>query len=99
MIDYTKLPPHMRGSMQRYYERGIPGGNFLTAILENRFVGAILHADEVNLSDLENCAIFLAWEIPTTCWGSPEKVRKWIESGGAIGMHNRKDRRLLPRRN
>jgi len=85
-INYSMLPEHMRDSVELYIEDGVRPGSFLTAILENNFVEAAAHADETNMYNLYNWAKFLYWEAPSECWGSPEKISRWIEKGGLNGI-------------
>ena len=78
-IDYSLIPDYMRRSVKAYLEEGIKPGSFLTAILENNLTESIARADSVNLANLINWARFLYDELPMGCWGSKEKVKKWIE--------------------
>ena len=77
-IDYSILPEHMQGGMQRYIEQGINPGDFLSLILCNDFVHAAGQADGINQFRLFDYAKFLYLEAPMVCWGSKEKVDKWI---------------------
>lgn len=76
-IDYSILPEHCRDGMQRYVEEGIIPGAFLTAVLENNLVEAVGRADNINIHRLRDYAIFLYNELPSSAWGSPEKVERW----------------------
>lgn len=72
-------PQDIRESLQRYIERGIMPGGFLTAVLENNLLQAITRADNENLKLLPNIVSYCWNEIPSTCWGSPERVDKWLD--------------------
>ena len=89
-INYDMLPEHMRDGMQRYIERGIPPGSFLTAVLENNLVLAALRADSVNRHRLLDFAEFLYSEAPTMCWGSRGSVELWVKRGGLQGLRGRR---------
>ena len=78
MFDYTILPEHMQDGMRRYIERGIEGGGFMTAVLCNDLMGALGKADEINHHALFDYGRFLYNEVPSSCWGSPEKVNAWL---------------------
>ena len=52
-----------------------PVGGFLTAVLENDLMQAFGQADQYNLAALKEILIYVRWEIPASCWGSPEKVQ------------------------
>lgn len=77
------LPNHAQDSIRRYVQDRIPPGGFLTAVLENDFVGALLHADPTNRKLLHDYAMFINWEIPTDCWGSKEIVRNYLKEENA----------------
>lgn len=87
VIDYLILPEHMREGMQRYVEHGIRPGDFLYFILCNDFVYGLGHADRINTARIVDYAKFLYLEAPSGCWGSKEKVDKWI------GIHEEERRR------
>lgn len=79
MKDYSKVPKHMRGGLERYVEHHIKPGRFLRAVLENDFVLAAGRADDTNQRYLMAWADTLYNEIPRGCWGSPEKVKAWLD--------------------
>jgi hypothetical protein len=68
------IPEHM---MTGYIERGVPVGDFLTAVLENNLSEACGRADDDNLENLPAYVAYLYNEAPSPCHGSPEKVRAW----------------------
>lgn len=84
-IDYSMLPAHMREGMQLWIERGIEPGSFLMAVLCNDLMGALGRADSTNINALKNYGMFLYNEVPSDCYGSPEKCEAWAERGGLIG--------------
>ena len=90
-INYDMLPEHMRGGMQRYIERGIPPGSFLSAVLANNFALAVSLADSINRHRLPDFAEFLYSEAPSLCWGSRESVKRWIRRGGLQGFQETED--------
>lgn len=78
-IDYAILPEGLRDGMKRYIDHGIRPGHFLTAVLENDFLGAFKRADDTSTRAMHQIASFIYNEAPMTCCGSPEKVKAWIE--------------------
>ena len=77
-VDYTKCPvSYMKDGLKRYIENGIPAGSFMTAMLANDFLGAVMKADATNLLRLRDWALFIANDLPDECWGSYEKVENW----------------------
>lgn len=85
MFNYSILPDHMQEGMQLWIERGILPGGFLTAVLRNDLMGALGRADSTNIDRLKDYGMFLYNEVPSECFGSDEKVRKWEERGGLRG--------------
>ena len=82
MVDYSKLPEHMQGAAQRYVEKGLPPGDFLTAVICNDLYGAVNRADEENARALKEWVQFFYWEAPSQCWKSKEAMSAWIKQGG-----------------
>ena len=76
------VPLRMRQGLIRYVERGITPGGFLLAVLENNLMEATKRADDENLLNLPAFVNFLYNHAPSICWGSPEKVSRWISLGG-----------------
>jgi len=79
MIDYTKLPQHIRGGMKRYVEEHVLPGNFLQAVICNDLTEAFIRADDINIEKMFEIVGFMYWEVPRMCWGSKEKMKKWME--------------------
>jgi hypothetical protein len=78
MVNYDDLPERLCDGMRRYLEQRIKPGDFLTAVLSNDLVEAIVRADEDMLEQLPAIIGWLLNEPPAICWGSSEKVRKWL---------------------
>lgn len=73
------LPDNAREGLEAYVTEGIPTGDFLRACLENNFVEAVGRADIFNQRALPEIACFIYQCLPQVCWGSPEKVKRWLE--------------------
>lgn len=71
-------PEEIVESLKRYVEDRVKPGGFLTAVLCNDLFGAAERADKVNGTLLHNICMYIYWEIPDNCWGSKEKVEKWL---------------------
>ena len=80
-INYGRLPPHLQGGVKRYIEEGVPPGGFLTAVITNNLRLAIGHADPTSLAALTDIVRFFHNESPSDCWGTPEKMKLWMETG------------------
>ena len=69
----------IKESLNRYTKDRIPTGGFLTAVLENDLMGAIARADHINIQRLPEICKYIYNELPSSIWGSREKVRKHLE--------------------
>lgn len=54
-------------------------GHFLTAVLGNNLREALARADGENYPVLLQIVSYCHNEIPGNCWGSPAKVKAWLE--------------------
>ena len=65
--------------IRRYADEHCPTGGFLRAVLSNDLRESCFRADDNNVVDLVEIVKYCHWEIPSNCWGSPEKVEAWLE--------------------
>lgn len=72
------MRPDVKWSLDNYVSQRIPTGGFLQAVLENNLLEAFGSADSDNLRDLQEIVQYCYWELPSSCWGSPQKVREWL---------------------
>ena len=79
-VNYDSLPENMRDSMERYINDHIQPGHFLTAALSNELLETFMRADSINLYQINALVDWLYNECPHNCWGSPEKVRAWLNA-------------------
>ena len=92
MTSYDRLPAHMQDTARLYVEKGIPGGSFFTAVVSNDLMRAFARADETNADAMRDWVMWLYNDAPGGCYGSPERVRAWMEAGGLEGIRRaRKD--------
>ena len=73
------IPEHLRRAIDRYVEHGTPLGGFLTAVICNDLKGALGKADTVSRASLFDIVSYCYNEIPSDCWGSPEKMAAWMK--------------------
>jgi len=85
-MDYSRLPEHIRGGVQRYIDHGVPVGSFLETVLCNDLKGAFMWADEINRERLFDIVSFFYNEAPSQCWGSADKVKVWMGHNGLAGL-------------
>ncbi len=78
-IDYSGIPEHMRGAMQRYMEHKIKPGGFLTALLENDLMSTLRKADDINKQRLYDYIVWLRNHAPSGSFGSNDVCRKWLD--------------------
>jgi len=64
--------------LRRYVDDRCPTGDFLYAVLSNDLFEAMGRADENNRAALFDICKYIWNELPSICWGSPEKVRAWF---------------------
>jgi hypothetical protein len=76
---YGKIPQRTCEAIDRYVENGTPTGGFLKGVLSNDLTETIIRADYDNLEALQDILAYCYWEIPAECWGSRERVRRWVE--------------------
>lgn len=86
MIDYSRIPEHMREGTRLYIEHGVTPGDFLRAALENNFIGVVERADYINKNAFFTWAQFLVNDVPWNCRGSREKVDTWMAHRGLEGL-------------
>ena len=75
------IPGHMVESLERYIQRRIQPGHFLSAVISNDLQESCARADSDNQKILPAYVAYLYNEAPGACWGSPEKMQNWLNSG------------------
>ena len=70
---------HTKAGIDRYVQHGIIPGDFLRAVLSNDLKESFGRADLENRRDMFEIVQYLYNNVPSVCWGSPEKVASWIE--------------------
>ena len=66
-------------SLKLYVERGVLPGSQLQAVLENDLTWAFSRADSWRSSHMLEIVSYCWKNIPSACWGSPEKVEAWVK--------------------
>lgn len=75
--DYNVIRPDIRESLDAWANTGRPTGGFLEAVLTNDLFAAVGHADSYNIRHIPEICSYVYNELPSTCWGSEEKVAAW----------------------
>jgi hypothetical protein len=71
------IPEYMHGGILRWYEHGIPPGDFLTAVIDNDLSEAIGRADDTNRYLLWNYMNWFSSYAPSGTWGFTTATAKW----------------------
>ena len=74
------IPERMMSGIRLYVERGLQPGSFLSAVIQNNLSETVGRADTENLKNIPAFIAYFYNECPGTCWGSPEKMKSWMES-------------------
>lgn len=72
------IPQLTLDSLNRYINRRVQPGGFLTAVLSNDLFGAVSRADSQNKLALTEICEYIYNEVPGNAWGSYDAVRNYI---------------------
>ena len=72
------IPEYMQDAIIRYYENGIPPGDFLGAVIDNDLKKAIERADDVNVNCLKAYVMWFYNQAPSGSWGHAGAVKDWL---------------------
>jgi hypothetical protein len=72
------VPEHTMAALRRYELLHIRTGDFLYAVLTNNLKEAFQRADDSNIENMYAIVNYCYNELPSVCWGSPEKVGAWL---------------------
>jgi hypothetical protein len=78
-VTYETIKPTIIEGIRRYADDHCPTGGFLEAVLSNDLAEAFRRADKDNRDAMFEIVMYCYNEIPSDCWGSPEKVRSWLK--------------------
>ena len=74
------IPEYMRGGIMRFYEHGLPPGDFLSAVINNDLKEAVGRADDTNKHLLGNYITWFYNHAHSGSWGFTGAVEKWCKS-------------------
>lgn len=86
VIGNQPIPHTLHEGLVEYVLVGRPVGHFLTAMLEGDLYQACARADERSRHAMYSIVFWLVNYTPNSCFGSPERVREWIERKGFRGQ-------------
>ena len=78
LYDEERIPMDTIQGIVEYIENRITPGGFLEAVLSNDLKETYARADNNNLFAIPAIVHYLYNRAPLACWGSPEKVEKWL---------------------
>jgi len=73
------VPAHIMPGLRQYVNERIAPGGFLTAVIRNDLAAAYGAADNKCMKNLPAIVAYLYNEAPRACWGSQERMDKWLE--------------------
>jgi hypothetical protein len=76
--EYLSIPDVIE-TLDAYALDGRPPGDFLIAVLSNDLKEAFGRADTNNAENMHAVLRYCYNHIPAACWGSPEKVKAWLD--------------------
>lgn len=68
----------MLEDIRDYLEKAFIPSGFLASVICNDLSGSVLKADDETLRNLPAFSAYFVNETPGTCWGSYEKMQKWL---------------------
>ncbi len=77
--DFGLIRRNIVEGMNRFVLLHQPVGHFLTAVLSNNLREAFARADNENQKTMFQIVSYCHNQIPGNCWGTPEKVKAWVE--------------------
>ena len=85
VLNQYSVPEGLHPGLKRYLLERVEPGSFLLACLCNDLMAAVTNADEFNIYRLRDIMRFMYNELPMreyadSPWGSPAKVKAWLES-------------------
>lgn len=76
---YPDVPGFVLEELERYVnERQEPWSDFVWAVLRNDLARTIGLADQACLAALLSIVRIVYNEVPSACWGTPERVTAWL---------------------
>jgi hypothetical protein len=73
------IPEYTKKCIDEYVEKGVPLGDFLTAVMANNLMRSFGAADDNNRAHLFDIVKYVYNNTPHTCHGNIEIVENWIK--------------------
>jgi hypothetical protein len=75
--EYSDVPEHILGSLDRYAKTGGHLGSFLEAVISNDLFRAVGLADPDSMRALKKIGAYIYCQLPLGCYGSDMQVKAW----------------------
>lgn len=73
------IPEFTKQCIHDYVHKGVPMGDFLTAVMANDLMEAYRRADEDNTRHMHDIVKYVYNHTPHTCHGSYKIVEEWLQ--------------------
>lgn len=83
---YSAFPDTMIRGIVEWIAYGHPQGSFLMSLFENNLRGVFTSADHRNEPLVRHYVALMYNCAPAGCWGSIERTKAWMQSGGLKGQ-------------
>ena len=84
--NYGEIPKNILDGIHNYVGKQRKPGHFLQAVIKNDLYEAVLRADEETIKYLRLIVRYFSHETPAPCWGSEEKMKRWLDHYGKMWM-------------
>lgn len=78
VLSEREVPIGLRDGIINYLVRRLPPGHFMCALLENNLLECFNRADPTAWAAVPNILRFFVNDVPSSCWGTKEKVDAWL---------------------
>lgn len=99
IYDASNIPEITRESIDAWAQSARPTGGFLRAVLENDLREAFSRADYDNTLAMPAIMSYVYNNVPSLCWGSPERVAEWPVVCDQLNAATAKLNRVVARQN
>ena len=77
--DMATVPKHIKAGIDEYVSERRTQGSFIMSVLQNDLRMAIAHSDHISYCNLAGIVRYCWNNLPQNCWGSEDKVEKWLQ--------------------
>jgi hypothetical protein len=85
----NRIPPCVRSALDNYRLHGLWPGDTTHRLLTGDVFGAFARADDETRAAMPAILEYIARNMPTEAFGTPVRVRTWMDSQAAARMRSR----------